>query len=636
MGDLGVVYTTEECTGCNRCVSTCPVFGVNTAVIENGSTKIKVDMKKCIACGSCMDECTHDARGYYDDTERFFDDLKKGVGISVVISHALMTNFPKEYNQILGYLKSLGVNHIINSAFGADVCTWAYINYISNHGFRGGISSQCPSVVGYIEKYMPRLVPKLVPVHSPMMCAAIYLKKYIGCQDKIAFISPCISFHDELSRVGVDGYNVTFKRLAEKLETADIKNMHAVDEVFYGLGNMYSMPGGMGKNIKFFAGNDAMVRQIQGEHETYEYMELYDERVGQNSRQPFLVDAVSCIRGCAYGTGTVADDTDDEEVMFVLHNMEKNSYKVGKTEPFDETAAPQERMARLNKKFSGLRLEDFMCRFMSRQVQETEPSMAEKNRIYESLNKFSQEDREVNCGACGHDTCEEMVCAIATGHNHKENCVNYVKSQLETEKRQMERMTADLEERQREKAAVYEEISQNFEEMNQSISGLCGDNEKTAENADKMKDAIDYLMTFENELKESLQNVENFIDEYDKINKSIVSISGRTNLLALNAGIEAARAGEAGRGFAVIAGQVQELSGKTKEAVESGKESGQNMLSAIQTLVKEIEKFFQMIASLHDQTNIISENVNNIAAQSEVISQTSENISKMMTRVVKD
>ncbi len=60
----------------------------------------------------------------------------------------------------------------------------------------------------------------------------------------------------------------------------------------------------------------------------------------------------------------------------------------------------------------------------------------------------------------------------------------------------------------------------------------------------------------------------NNVQKVTGITNSILSISSQTNLLALNASVEAARAGAAGRGFAVIAGQIRTMSSETEESTE--------------------------------------------------------------------
>ena len=172
----GLVYTNENCVACNKCISSCPVQGANRAeVTADGKEVIKVDGDACIACGACFDACKHGSRSFRDDTERFFEDLKKGERISLLVAPAFMANYPDEYEKYLGILKDAGVQRIISISFGADITTWAYLNYITKYNFLGGISQPCPAVVGYIQKYIPELLPRLMPVHSPMMCGAIYV-----------------------------------------------------------------------------------------------------------------------------------------------------------------------------------------------------------------------------------------------------------------------------------------------------------------------------------------------------------------------------------------------------------------------------------------------------------------------------
>lgn len=87
----------------------------------------------------------------------------------------------------------------------------------------------------------------------------------------------------------------------------------------------------------------------------------------------------------------------------------------------------------------------------------------------------------------------------------------------------------------------------------------------------------------------------------DQVLETIGGISSQTNILALNASIEASRAGAAGKGFAVIAGQIKDLTFQGQQAasrisdvIESLDRSSRGIMSRIKELMLASEKQHRM------------------------------------------
>ena len=130
-----------------------------------------------------------------------------------------------------------------------------------------------------------------------------------------------------------------------------------------------------------------------------------------------------------------------------------------------------------------------------------------------------------------------------------------------------------------------------FAEMNEAV-GVA--NEKLLQN-------VVLVGTLEETTSESMESIKRLQGNVDLLEKrsgeitdiisAISGISGKTNLLALNASIEAARAGNAGKGFAVVAEEIRDLSEQTQEQTNSISALVHEIQSQIMETVKEIQRY---------------------------------------------
>lgn len=639
MGELnkGLVYTNEDCVGCNRCISVCPVLQANHAITEGTGNVVKVDGDSCVHCGACMDICQHKARDYQDDTDRFFADLARGERISLLLAPAFIANYPEQYRKVLGYLKSIGANHIISISFGADITTWAYLNWITKHNLVGGISQPCPAVVDYIENYVPELVSKLVPIHSPMMCGAIYAKKYMNVTDKLAFISPCIAKKSEITRpqnAGFIEYNVTFEHLMKKLEGVDLSRYTAFDEIEYGLGSVYPQPGGLRENVEHFLGRDVFIRQIEGEKHVYHFLEVYADRVKSGKELPFMVDALNCGGGCIYGTATNPENEMNDDILLEIHNQRVKSNKHNKKSAWSKEINYAARLKLLNEQFKNLNLDDFVCTYEAKDNRLEEVPEEVLENIFMKMKKFEPEQRNINCGACGYKNCKTMATAVACGINVVDNCIHYVKDELSETMKYVEAQALEAEDARQQKEALYQEVAAELARITEAMNELSEGNTATASDASNMAQMMSSVSEFGENMKVSTDQVMISVKGYDEINEEIIKISSKTNMLALNAGIEAARAGEAGKGFAVIAERVRELAELTKSTVEDGQKQSKDVMPAMENLSSETEVFLENIRQVNEAIVTLAANSEEIAAKTAEIEALIAKITEQMQQMV--
>lgn len=113
--------------------------------------------------------------------------------------------------------------------------------------------------------------------------------------------------------------------------------------------------------------------------------------------------------------------------------------------------------------------------------------------------------------------------------------------------------------------------------------------EKRAEIVSRSQYAAGVVNKLKDELEEAVEkcskihNIKNLTDE-------ILAVSDTTRMLSLNANIEAARAGAAGKGFAVIADDVQKLSDQIVSLVEDIQNTNEEVVESVEILIQHVSQ----------------------------------------------
>ncbi len=170
-------------------------------------------------------------------------------------------------------------------------------------------------------------------------------------------------------------------------------------------------------------------------------------------------------------------------------------------------------------------------------------------------------------------------------------------------------------------------IMEQVESESASLEQLNAITEKLAvANENELKRLVEVnknVMSVNENAVETISKLVTRTEQIQETMSAIAKIANSTNLLALNASIEAARAGEAGRGFSVVAGEIQNLSNNTKGLLDEI----QNVIDAVNEDTKETSAQVGISSEkIQEQSRVLADTVESIWQMIELVKESFESI----------
>ncbi len=412
----GVIFTVpDRCKRCYSCIRECPAKAIR---VVNGQALIIQD--RCISCGNCVIVCSQHAKSIISNIDQTRYDVLPDIECEriAMVAPSFAAAFPDNYEKIPAALKRLGFDTVVEVAFGADLVGSDYIEAVMNAEVRPVISTACPAVFNYIQKYHHELVPNLARIVSPMVALGRYFKKEKGEKTKIVFVGPCVAKKDEFTDSPVEGVIdsvLTFAELKEMLLEENIA-LHDLESVPFdppraAMGKAFPLAGGLLKSTDL--PGDVLDDEIIVVEGRKKVLEIIDEIADHNINARF-VDILFC-EGCISGPAVDSDlnyySKREKVIEFIKKDLKQVDKKVWKTNIFNSRDI------------------DFSREFIKESQRRPVPPDESISEILATIGIREKKD-ELNCGACGYISCREFAIAIAKGLSEKEMCLPHLLDEI--------------------------------------------------------------------------------------------------------------------------------------------------------------------------------------------------------------
>ncbi len=449
----------KKCRDSYSCVRVCPVNAIEVRAQKAHPTIVP---QRCIGCGLCFIACSPSAIEFRDSREEVKLLLSSGRKTAALVAPSIASEFDDitDYRKFVSMLRALGFTYVHENSFGVDLIAAKYADLFNMAEGKYYITANCPAIVKLIEKYHPELVPNLAPLVSPMIATAMVVKELYGDDVATVYIGPCIDNKDEalMYRGGrlVDEI-LTFIELRQMFEEFDIQErvvkMSEFDPPYGHWGALYPLPAGIlqAAGIRRDIAESGVITAA-GREDVFEGINDFEKYI-DTIRHHF--NMFFC-HGCLLGPGMETHNERFKRRALVRLYAEKRVSRLDK----DQWEKDIEKWSEL----------DFSRTFSPNDQRIPEPPEEAINEVLKIVGKENP-DEELDCGACGYQSCRHFAATVAKGLAVPEMCHTYnlrnKQEYIET-LRQTNRKLAETKRALKES----EELAMREKEMAQSASDM--------------------------------------------------------------------------------------------------------------------------------------------------------------------